>query len=143
MDPNNPVVNLCVAGMKEEAEGRRDQARLLFTQAWEQSTDDFEACIAAHYLARHQKTPEEARRWNQESLDRAAAVQDERTRDFYPSLYLNLGKSHEDLGNRDEARKFYELAATCVNELTDGRYGNIVRHGIVRGLQRVSGSVNS
>jgi len=143
MDPNNPVVQLCVAGMKAEAEGRGDAALRLFVQAWEERHDDFDACIAAHYVARDQKTPEEALRWNQESLDRANTVNDERTDGFYPSLYLNMGKAHEDLGNREEARGFYELAAAKVSRLADGRYGDVVRDGIARGLQRVTGSKES
>jgi tetratricopeptide (TPR) repeat protein len=143
MDPNNPVVKLCLEGMKAEAEGRPDEAHRLFVRAWEERQDDFDACVAAHYVARHQKTPEEALRWNQESLDRAEAVNDERTDGFYPSLYLNMGKAHEDLGNREEAKRFYELAAAKTNQLAEGRYGDTVRDGIARGLKRVSGSANS
>jgi tetratricopeptide (TPR) repeat protein len=123
--------------MRAETEGRIDEARLLFIQAWEESKNDYDACIAAHYVARHQKTPEEILRWNQESLDRADALNDERMQDFYPSLYLNLGKAHEDLGNREMARKYYELAAARMNGLPAGRYGDVVRDGIKRGLQRV------
>jgi tetratricopeptide (TPR) repeat protein len=137
MDPANPIVKLCVEGMRAETEGRIDEARLLFIQAWEESKNDYDACIAAHYVARHQKTPEEILRWNQESLDRADALNDERMQDFYPSLYLNLGKAHEDLGNREMARKYYELAAARMNGLPAGRYGDVVRDGIKRGLQRV------
>jgi hypothetical protein len=50
-------------------------------QAWEKRKDDYDACVAAHYVARHQ--------WNQESLDRADAVNAESVQGFYPSLYLN------------------------------------------------------
>jgi tetratricopeptide (TPR) repeat protein len=137
MDPANPIVKLCVEGMRAETEGRIDEARLLFIQAWEESKNDYDACIAAHYVARHQKTPEEILRWNQESLDRADALNDERMQDFYPSLYLNLGKAHEDLGNREMARKYYELAAARMNGLPGGRCGDVVRDGIKRRLQRV------
>ncbi len=138
MDPNNPVIKLCAEGMKAESEGRADEARLLFMQAWEESKDNYDACIAAHYVARNQKTPEEILRWNQVSLDRADAVDDERVQGFYPSLYLNMGKAHEDLGNREQAKRHYELAATRMSALPDGRYGDLVREGIKRGLQRVS-----
>jgi hypothetical protein len=30
---------------------------------------------------------------------------------YYPSLYVNMGRSHELLGNMDEARRYYRLAA--------------------------------
>ncbi|MDW5266642.1 MULTISPECIES: hypothetical protein [Acidobacteriaceae] len=118
--------------------GELDEASKLFMTAWEQSADDFEKCIAAHYVARHQKTASDMLRWNQESLDRANAVDGALVQGFYPSLYLNMGKSHEDLGNREEAKRFYELASAHLNQLSADRYGDIVRDGVVRGLQRVS-----
>jgi tetratricopeptide (TPR) repeat protein len=138
MDPNNPVIKLCTEGMKAEMEGRADAARLLFVKAWEQSQNDYDACIAAHYVARHQKSPEEILYWNKDALDRADAVNDERIHSFYPSLYLNMGKAHEVLGNLQQAKRHYELAAAKLSNLPEGRYGDIVRDGIERGLQRVS-----
>ncbi len=60
-------------------------------QAWEAPTDDYEACVAAHYEARHQEGPQDALHWNQEALARAEVVGDDRVRSFYPSLYLNMG----------------------------------------------------
>jgi hypothetical protein len=44
--------------------GRSSDARELFAQAWAIRRDDYEASIAAHFVARHQDTPEEALRWN-------------------------------------------------------------------------------
>ena len=136
MDPNNPVIKLCVEGMRAEAEGRNHDAHLLFMQAWEASGDDYEACVAAHYVARHQSL-EDALHWNQVALMRAEVVGDERVRGFYPSLYLNLGHSHETLGNLAEAKKYYELAASRVGDLAADPYGNTVRKGIESGRRRI------
>ncbi|MCL4835068.1 MAG: hypothetical protein KJZ86_21680, partial [Caldilineaceae bacterium] len=49
--------------------------------------------------------------WNREALDRAEAVDDERIQPFFPSLYLNMGRSYELLGEQTEAERFYALAA--------------------------------
>jgi tetratricopeptide (TPR) repeat protein len=111
MDPTNPVIKLCMAGIRAEFEGRARAAHNLYQQAWDTSKDDYEACIAAHYLARFQETPEERLRWNQEAFERANRVNDESVKEFYPSLYLNLGRSHEVLGNLAEAQRYYDLAA--------------------------------
>jgi hypothetical protein len=54
---------------------------------------------------------EESLRWNQIALERAEAVNDERVKEFYPSLYVNLGRSYEVTGNQSEAQKYYDLAA--------------------------------
>ena len=138
MDPENPVVKLCAQGMEAEFAGRPVEARDLFVRAWEARADDYDACVAAHFVARHQATPEETLRWNQEALARAAAVADDRVRGFYPSLYLNLGHSHEQLGQLGEARQMYDLAAAAATDLPPGPYGDTVRDGIARGRQRVA-----
>jgi hypothetical protein len=133
MDPDNPIVRLCVAGMRAEGEGRLDEARDLFGQAWAGRRDAFEAGIAAHYVARHQDSPEETLRWNEEALMQAEAVGDERVRGFFASLYLNLGHEHEALGHTAEARRFYDLAAAELDQAPGGRYGDVVPSGIENG----------
>ena len=111
MDINNPVIKLCMEGTCAEFEHRLDDAKQFYLQAWEACTDDYEACIAAHYVARFQETPEETLHWNQIALSHANAVDDERVKDFYPSLYLNLGQSYEALDDQVNAQKYYQLAA--------------------------------
>jgi len=116
MDTSNPIIQLCMEGCRAEFERRLDDARHLYQQAWDAHTDDYEACIAAHYVARFQESPEEALRWNQVALERADLVNDERVREFYPSLYLNMGKSHETLGDPLEAQRYFKLAADLIAE---------------------------
>jgi len=111
MDLDNPVTQLCLAGTRAEFEGQLDAARDFYRQAWEAARDDYDACVAAHYVARLQTNPEVALYWNQEALARAEVGERERVSSFYPSLYLNLGHSYEMLGNEAEAQKYYALAA--------------------------------
>ncbi len=111
MDLTNPVIQLCMDGTRAEFEHRLEDARSLYQQAWEARTDDYDACIAAHYVARFQDSTDESLRWNQIALEHADAVKDERVKDFYPSLYLNLGRSYELVGNPSEAQRYYNLAA--------------------------------
>jgi tetratricopeptide (TPR) repeat protein len=137
MDADNLVVKLCVEGMQAETERRHEDARKLFEQAWEARQDDYDACIAAHYLARHQDNPQAVFEWNRESLARADALKDDsRIQGFYPSLYLNMGHSYETLGNRIEARRCYEMATEKLNNVPDGAYKDIVRNGITGGFER-------
>jgi len=111
MDLDNPVIKLCVAGSRAEFEGQPEAASRLYWQAWEAAQDDYEACIAAHYVARFQESPADQLHWNQQALTHAQAVENDRVRDFFPSLYLNLGRSLERTGNQAEAQRYYELAA--------------------------------
>src|SRR5215204_1196529 len=90
MDPTNPIIQLCVQGVEAESARRFDEARTYFEQAWRAATDDVEACIAAHYIARNQSDLEQALWWNQIALARADKVADDRVRSFYSSLHLNL-----------------------------------------------------
>ena len=114
MDLNNPVVKLCIEGTRAEYAKKPDDAYQLYSQAWELAKDGFEACIAAHYVARFQDNPEERLRWNQLALTHAEAVGDESVKGFFPSLYLNMGQSYELLGNSAEAKRFYDLAAGLI-----------------------------
>lgn len=111
MDTKNPVIELCIEGTRCEFDGKKSAACELYRLAWEAARDDYEACIAAHYLARCPDSAEEIFYWNQVALERADAIKDDRVKDFYPSLYLNLGRSYELLGNHVEAKKYFDLAA--------------------------------
>jgi hypothetical protein len=124
-DLENPVVRLCVAVTQAEFAGRLDEARLLSWQAWQIASDDYEACIAAHYVARYQESYEECLHWNQVALEHAQEVNDSRVEAFFPSLYLSLGHAHENLGNQAVAQGYYDLAAELgmVHELSLKRAG--------------------
>ncbi|MEJ8649359.1 hypothetical protein WKI65_14990 [Streptomyces sp. MS1.AVA.3] len=138
MDPELPVVQLCVDGMRAEADGQDGRALGLFQQAWEIAADDYEACIAAHYLARHQNSPEETLRWNQECLERADRVGDERVDGFYPSLYVNLGQACRRLGRTAQAHTYFARAAERVGEAPEGQYGDWNRFAIAEGLRETA-----
>jgi hypothetical protein len=111
LDLANPVIKLCLAGTQAQFEGRAEAAGALFWQAWQVVTDDYEACVAAHYVAGCQATPEATLQWHQEALDRADQADPKQVKSFYPSLYVNLGRAHEVLGHEAEARHYYALAA--------------------------------
>ena len=86
IDPRNPVVALCAAGMA--IEGDAVAAMALFEQAWAARTDDYDASIAAHFLARHQATTEQRVHWNALAVAHAEAVPDGRADEFMASLYF-------------------------------------------------------
>lgn len=112
MNQGSEVVQLCIQGTRAEYAGRVDEALSLYAQAWELAASNADACIAAHYVAHLQDDLVERLRWNQIALDRADAADQKEVKTFYPSLYLNMGQSHELLGHAEEAQKFYNLAAS-------------------------------
>lgn len=101
MNINNLVIKISIEGTQAVFKGKMDRAGRLYQQAREAAQDDFEACIAAHYVARHQDDPEKKLYWHQVALERADAVLDGRVQEFYPSLYMNMGQSYELLGDQD------------------------------------------
>lgn len=141
IDPGNRVVQLCTSGMQAEGEGRLSDAKDYFTQAWDASSNDYEACIAAHYLARHQETDDDKLRWNEVALERAERVPAEQVQGFMPSLLLNVGHSHELLGATAQARVFFERAAAVLGVLPEGPYSDAVRDGVARALDRTGGAM--
>ena len=91
-------------------EGHPERARLLFEEAWDTRRDDYDAAVAAHYLARHQPTPVLALDWNARAVSHAERVTDGRATELLPSLYLNLGDSLLAVGRPAEARACADLA---------------------------------
>lgn len=134
------VLALVQQGMRAESKGDPDEARELFERAWASAGDDYDRCVAAHFLARHQPTPDDNRLWNEAALrlaDAVAATDPERVRAFYPSLHLNLGYAWEALGELDTARRHYLLAAAGLADLPDDAYGAMIRGGVAEGLRRL------
>ncbi|HVW95376.1 MAG TPA: hypothetical protein VHA56_05380 [Mucilaginibacter sp.] len=139
-NPENKVVKLCAEGMQTEAEGKLEIAHSLFQKAWDIAENDFEAFTAAHYLARNQKNPKDNLKWNLEALRRAEKVGDESMKTHYPSLYLNVGKSYEQLGNLPEANRYYQLAGDYCEFLPEGKYADMIRTGVAEALRRTGTS---
>lgn len=137
IDPSNPVVVLCAEGMQAEAEHRFEDARALFQRAWDAHRSDYEAAIAAHYLARHQPSLDDARRWNQRALDHALAARSQEVSGFLASLYLNLAHSHELLLQPEQARHHLDLGEAALVELPESPYAQVVQDGLARLRQRL------
>ena len=137
-DPENRVIKLCAEGMQAEFNSNPQRAHELFSKAWDESADDVEAFTAAHYLARHQSNPTDVLKWNREALSRALTITDDEMKSHYPSLYLNVAKSYEDLGNMAEASSNYKKAAECSADLPAGKYGEMIKSGIRSGIKRTT-----
>jgi rifampin ADP-ribosylating transferase len=137
-DPNNNVVKLCAQGMEMEGQGKPEDAVKLFLQAWAEATSYFEKFTAAHYVARHQESVEDKLKWDKIALQLALKINDDNVREVYPSLYLNIAKCYEDLKEPENAKINYELAISFIHFLPDNGYGNMVKGGIIDGIERVS-----
>ncbi|PKN98499.1 MAG: hypothetical protein CVU42_11800 [Chloroflexi bacterium HGW-Chloroflexi-4] len=111
MEINNPVIQLCIAGTQAEFQNQIPTAKKFYKQAWKIHTNDYEACIAAHYMARHQKDPKVEFIWNKKALGYSSTCQDEQVSAFLPSLNLNMGKSFEKLGDHEAAQHCYSKAS--------------------------------
>lgn len=136
-DPENPVNQLCAQGMMEV---EPETARVLFQQAWDQARSDAEKFTAAHYLARQQPTIADKLRWDELALEYALRVAD--APEVYPSLYLNIAKGHEDLGDLIQAKTNYEMALSYTDVLPDDGYSHMIRGGIQNGLARIKSNAN-
>lgn len=137
IDPNNPIVKLCAQGMSLEGEGKKEEALQLFERAWNEASSDFEKFTSAHYVARHQKTAADKLHWDTIALNSAIKSEDENLKAFYPSLYLNIAKCHEDLNDFSNAKENYDLAFSFCHLLSDDGYGKMIKGGILNGLDRV------
>nr|WP_294792852.1 NAD(+)--rifampin ADP-ribosyltransferase [uncultured Mucilaginibacter sp.] len=118
-NPNSNVIQLCIQGMAMEEKGKPEEANELFVKAWNEATNDFEKFIAAHYVARHQKTTADRLKWYQTALEFALRVNNDAVKGAYASLYLNIAKCYEDMGDFDNAKKNEALATSFSTAPTD------------------------
>lgn len=140
-DQTNPVVKLCVDGMNAEATGDIDQATTCFTEAWNMAGDDFERFTAAHYMARNQADKNTELKWNLTSLEYAGKIGDDAVKAQLPSLFLNAGRSYEQLGDLSNAAVYYKKAAENAQYLPVGQYTEMIRNGIAAALKRAGVTV--
>ena len=138
IDPNNNVVKLCAQGMALEGQGKPEEASKLFVNAWNDATTNFEKFISAHYVARHQKSVADKLKWDETALQLALKIDDNSVKESFPSLYLNIAKCHEDLNDLDNAKINYQLALSLINLLPDNGYGNMIKGGITKGIERAT-----
>src|SRR5215208_7356669 len=101
IDGDSVVARLCAAGMA--IDGDAAAAGALFQQAWDARRDDYEAAIAAHFLARHQPSLDDSLYWNRVAAEHAEAVTDDRAKPLLASLYLSLADSYLALGHSARA----------------------------------------
>ena len=136
--PENKIVKLCSDGMAAEGQGREEEALNLFTQAWNESSSDFEKFTSAHFVARHQQSVADKLKWDELALSHAEKIEDESIRGSYPSLFLNIGKCHEDLNDFELARIYYMKAHHYLEFLPDDGYGQMIKSGIIAAIERIS-----
>lgn len=136
IDPGNPIVQLCADGMLLEGEGKAKEAAACFLQAWEQSVNDRERFIAAHYVARHQSSIDGKLSWDITALELAMTINDDAVKGAYPSLYLNIAKGYEELEQTEMATEYYNKALSVIHYLQDDGYGKMIRSGVEAGLKR-------
>jgi len=137
-DPHNIVIQLCARGMEKEGMLEQEEAKKIYDEAFQKAQTNFEKFIACHYIARHQQSPEEKLRWDKLALSYAISCFEKSMNENYSSLYLNIAKDFEDLGDDAEALRNYLLADSYTGFLAGDGYGIMIRSGISRGIERVS-----
>jgi len=118
-NPNNNIVKLCIQGMAVEENNKPAEASRLFMQAWNEATNDFEKFLAAYYVARHQDNIPDKLKWLEKDLQLALAINDDAVKGALPSLYSNIAKCYEDLGDAGNANKNSTLAISSREHPSD------------------------
>jgi hypothetical protein len=136
-DPENSINKLCAKGMQLEGEGKPEEAAKLFYLAWEEANNNEEKFIAAHYVARHQNTMADKLKWDTIALSFAMQIDSPDIKSVYPSLYLNIAKCFDDLGESTKAKENYNQALNYSQYLTSDGYGKMILSGINKGLEQL------
>ncbi len=117
--PDNPIVRLCMQGMRLEEQGKLEEAAVLFLQGWDEATNDFERFLVAGFTARVQPNASDRITWYESALELAEKVGDNAVQSAFPSLHTNLSKCYEEVGNPEKAAMHQELAIKSVSQPAD------------------------
>jgi tetratricopeptide (TPR) repeat protein len=118
-DPNNAIIKLCMRGMELEDSGNSEDAITMFHKAWHEAKDDYDRFIASYHLARIQKSISDKLKWMETSLQCALKINDDNVKSAYSTLYLNIAKCYEELGDSENAKRNYELSNSAKGAPTD------------------------
>lgn len=112
IDQPNPTTSLDLCARCTRAEYAGDLAAALdyARRAWVVAADALDRCASAHFIARYLPDPTDRLRWHRIALNEAEAAAPELVATWLPSLYVNLGRAHEALGEMTEAQSFYARA---------------------------------
>ncbi|MCK2221962.1 tetratricopeptide repeat protein [Actinomadura sp. ATCC 31491] len=126
-------------------QGRRDAARDLFAQIWDdiggEQGDPLHVCVLAHSMADVQDDVGQELMWDLRALAAVERVTDERVAEagvplsvagLYPSLHLNLADCYRKLGDLDRAREHLRQARDGIGALGDDDYGQLIKGGLER-----------
>ncbi|MER5458354.1 tetratricopeptide repeat protein [Micromonospora sp. NPDC002389] len=132
-------------------QGRRDAARDLFAQIWDEiggeHGDPLHVCVLAHSMADVQDDPHQELIWDERALAAADRLTDDRAAQagvpmsvaaLYPSLHLNLGECHRKLGDLGRARECLQQAQAGIGALGDDDYGRLIKAGLERLTQQLT-----
>jgi rifampin ADP-ribosylating transferase len=143
-NPKNNIVKLCLEGMGMEEKGQPNEASKLFLQAWNESSEDFEKFISAHYVARHQTSVSEKLRWLETTLQFGLKINNDTVTSAFPSLYAGIAKCCEDLNDPEKAKVNYQLAASYKDKPSDkGPFYHGTRADLQVGDLLVAGAVSN
>lgn len=113
-------------------------ALVTYETAWVRAlacADHAHASVIAHLAGVAEPDAKRKHGWNVAALREAdAAGAHPIVTTFYPSLYNNLALSHLMLGDRDEALRYMELAASRLGDLEPGPYADRVRAAVEKQL---------
>lgn len=117
--PNNPVIQRCLQAMAADANGQPEEARKILLQACQEATNDFEKFIAAHLAGRHEQDPHEQLKWLDKALEAGKKADSVSVQTALPSLYRDMARCYDALGDKGKARFNEDLADTLKSQLKD------------------------
>jgi tetratricopeptide (TPR) repeat protein len=118
-EPNNTVIKLCMSGMSLEDSGNIEGAADMLQKAWKEAKDDYDRFIAAYHLARQQRSIEDKLKWLEKAIQCALNINDDDVKSAYPTLYSDIAKCYDELGDCDNAKRNYDLSASYKGAPTD------------------------
>ncbi len=135
MNTDNPVIQLCLLGSKAELQKDLKLAFYYYNQAWNESIDDYDFSISAHYLARVQNNEQDIFKWNEIALRHALKSDNSEINDFFPSLYINMGDSFLKRNDKDQALKYFKKGYELVENAESESFNDMFKNNFIEKIK--------
>ncbi len=116
-------------GRTFNSSGDKPSARALFTSAYEEALklEEHGLAVDAAHMVAIAESGEGVMRWNLVALELAAASTQPAARRWRKSIYNNLGWTHFDLGQLDEALNCFIASEAAARDIEDAESARIAR----------------
>lgn len=117
--PNNPIIQTCLQAIALKDQGKAQEAKELFLNAWKEAESDFEKFTVAYLIAMQEAETKDSIHWFELALKHALKAKSTSVETAMVSLYSNLAEAYLKVNDEDTSDKYRKLMNEAMSQNQD------------------------